>query len=234
MRNFVTLLLLLLLFMSSCDLIKDGLEKEPELTDYDKSLITYFNEIAFGLERGHDVIRKWETDLKIYIGGEPGPELFREVEKTIKIVNELATDGFKVILVNDSLQSNYYFFFGPGTDLAKIYPSLEEYLQSLVGFYSIHHNGMDQIVSGLGYVDITRIDYNKQRSLFIHTLTRSLGLTNVSSRYQKSVFYYEDGYFEDYTQHDKDLIRLMYHRYLHSGMDSVLVNEALVDILLNN
>ncbi len=52
--------------------------------------------------------------MKIFVGGDSTSELLIELDVIIEEINELASDGFHIKLVNDSIQSNYYVFFGSG------------------------------------------------------------------------------------------------------------------------
>ena len=70
--NYRFLLLLLILTMiSSCAKDEEDIFSEPELSEYEINVIDYFKEIALGFEFGNasNITRKWNSDLRIFVGG---------------------------------------------------------------------------------------------------------------------------------------------------------------------
>src|SRR6186713_697539 len=95
---------IIVILISACS------ENEPEkngLTAYDESVIEYFNEISLGFEFGSasEVTRKWKNDMKIFAGGTKTQTMMDELQRVIQEINALATDGFSVSVVTDSLES---------------------------------------------------------------------------------------------------------------------------------
>lgn len=70
--------------MSSCSKDDDnaGLP-ESELSMHEINVIDYFKNVALGFEFGDAsrITRKWNSELKIFVGGEPTDELIDELEK---------------------------------------------------------------------------------------------------------------------------------------------------------
>ena len=62
------LIFLIVVFISSCN--SDD-ELTIELNEYDLEVISYFKEIALGFEHGEvsEITRKWNSTMKIFIGG---------------------------------------------------------------------------------------------------------------------------------------------------------------------
>ena len=87
------LIFLILLFISSCN-IDD--ELTIELNEYDLEVISYFKEIALGFENGgvSKITRKWNSSMKIFIGGNSNSILLSELNKIINDINEIVTDNF--------------------------------------------------------------------------------------------------------------------------------------------
>src|SRR5688572_31684287 len=108
-RRILCFCLFVALFWSCSD-------DEPEigLNQYDQRVIEYFGEVALGFEFGGatEVTRKWVGDMKIFVGGEQKPALLSELQGIINEINTLATDGFSISMVTDSLDMNYYIYFG--------------------------------------------------------------------------------------------------------------------------
>ena len=84
MNNRFLLLLLMLVIVSSCS--KDERDLLLDLSEYEIEVIEYFKEIALGFEFGNasSITRKWNSDLKIFVGGAPNAQLLDELER-IKI-----------------------------------------------------------------------------------------------------------------------------------------------------
>ncbi|GAA4324739.1 hypothetical protein GCM10023115_41560 [Pontixanthobacter gangjinensis] len=235
MNNRFSLLVILSLIISSCSKDNEDITPVSELSEYQKEVVNYYKDIALGFEFGtaSNVTRKWYSDLRIFIGGEPDIELRNELEKIKTEINELATDGFKVKIVNDSLQSNYYIFFGSGKEYAKIFPNQANFVDSNWGLFYVNWNRSDHFTSGYMYVDITRANATEQKHLLREELTQSLGLAKDSPLYMDSIFQSSWTNTTQYASIDKDLIRLLYNPNMRSGLNENQVDEILKEILTN-
>ena len=234
MKRKLYFLLFFLIVVSSCS--KDEVSPELESIDYDTAdIIAYFKDIALGFEFGNasSITRKWNSEMRIFIGGEPNAELIEELESINTEINELVTDGFRVSVVNDSLQSNYYIFFGSGDDYTEIYPGLSNFVQTNLGLFSVSWNGQNQLTSGHMYVDIVRANSTAQKHLLREELTQSLGLAKDSPLYSESIFQSSWTTTTEYALIDRDLIRLLYHPEMSAGLDENQVDEVLRNILNN-
>ena len=223
----------LIIFLSSCDTEDEIIL--PKLDEYDLEVISYFKEIALGFEFGSasKITRKWCSDLKIFVGGEPTSDLLKELDDIISEISELSTDNFNIEIVSDSSLSNYYIFFGKGDDYSKIFPSISSYVNSNWGLFFIWWDSLNCLNRGHMYVDIFRADFIEQKHLLREELTQSLGLARDSYRYVNSIF--QSAWTETlfYSDLDKDLIRLLYHPKMSTGLDATDVDEVLSEILLS-
>lgn len=225
------LLLLFILIISSCS--KDKEDILPKLSEHKINVIDYFKDIVLGFEFGNasNITRKWNSELKIFIGGEPNAELRDELEKIKMEINELATDGFQVNIVNDSSQSNYHLFFGTGIEYVEIFPSNSDLVESNFGLFSVFWNDQNQFTSGHMYVDIIRANSTEQKHLLREELTQSLGLAKDSPTYLESIFQSKWTRTTEYALIDRDLIRLLYHPDMSVGLNENQVDEVLREIL---
>ena len=180
MKNKILVLISILITVSSCSKDDDnaGLP-ESELSMHEINVIDYFKNVALGFEFGDAsrITRKWNSELKIFVGGEPTDELIDELEKIKTEINELVTDGFTMTIVNDSSQANYFICFGTGTDYAQFYSSQVDLVTSKFGLFSVFWNNQNQLTSGHMYVDIARTNLTEQQHLLREELTQSLGLS---------------------------------------------------------
>lgn len=236
MYKHLFFLLLISLFAFACN--EDGMmspDPDPsELTEYELEVIDYFKEITLGFEFGgaSEITRKWKTDMKIFVGGSPTDELLNELEEIKASINDLATDGFSMEVVSDSMQSNFYIFLGTGEEYAKINPSQSDQVDSNWGLFNVFWNGSNEINRGRMYVDIERADPTEQQHLLREELTQSLGLAKDSAEYPESIFQSSWTRTTEYAMIDEDVIRLLYHPDLPIGLDAMQVEVTLRDILM--
>ena len=224
--------LCIVILMSSCSK-NDDILPEFILSEYETDLIDYFKDIALGFEFGitSNITRKWNSGMKVFIGGEPGFELLAEFEKIRAEINELTTDGFNVTVVNDSLQSNYYIFFGSGTKYAEMFPEESNLVNSNWGLFYLLWNSQNQFYSGHMYVDIIRANSMEQKHLLREEFTQSLGLARDSQLYMESIFQSNWTTTIKYAPIDRDLIRLLYNPKMSVGLNEFEVDNALREIL---
>ena len=229
LKNFYKLILLFSIL--SCSEDEDI---SLNLNEYDLEVISYFKDIALGFEFGSasEVTRKWCSELKIFIGSNVSTELSEELNKIVNEIENLTTDNLSIQIVNDSSLSNYYIYFGSGEKYASIFPSQENYINSNWGLFSVWwtNNCIDR---GHMYVDIFRANNTEQKHLLREEFTQSLGLAKDSNRYPFSIFQSSWTRTLAYTDLDKDLIRLLYHPKMKTGLDVISVDEKLRGILLS-
>ena len=154
-----------------------------------------------------------------------------ELELVKNEINDLTTTEFKLNIVNDSLSSNYYIFFGNRTETLKVFPGWSDLTLSNWGLFYIFWNNLNQINSGYMYVDTQRPDILGQKHLLREELTQSLGLARDSYLYDDSIFQQSWTTVTQYSQMDKDIIRLLYHPEMEVGLDKTQVEDLLVQIL---
>jgi len=229
LKNFYKLILLFSIL--SCSKDEDI---SLNLNEYDLEVISYFKDIALGFEFGSasEVTRKWCSELKIFIGSNVSTELSEELNKIVNEIENLTTDNLSIQIVNDSSLSNYYIYFGSGEKYASIFPSQENYINSNWGLFSVWwtNNCIDR---GHMYVDIFRANNTEQKHLLREEFTQSLGLAKDSNRYPFSIFQSSWTRTLTYTDLDKDLIRLLYHPKMKTGLDVIGVDNKLREILLS-
>ncbi len=207
-----------------------------ELNEYELSVVDYFKEIALGFEFGNasEITRRWTTNMRVFVGGSTISELLSELDIIISEINELSTTGFIIETVNDTIQSNFYIYFGSGNSYAEIFPSLSNIVGSNFGLFSIFWNASNELYTGYMYVDIFRANRTEQKHLLREELTQALGLGKDSERFPESIFQQAFSTITtEYAQIDKDLIRLLYHPSMSIGLNRNQVDQVLRNILTN-
>lgn len=199
----------------------------PEIT------IDYFKEIALGFENGNssEITRKWGSTMKVFLDGNPSSAHQSKVTRTIREINNLATDGFSIQVVGNLQQSNCYMFFGTASEFLTIFPSAA--IGSNWGFVSVIWN--DNVIDrSIIFVDTDQPTETQQTSLILEELTQALGLGKDSPSYPGSIFYEtstDGGFATEYAEIDKELIRLLYHPEMEIGLDRDQVDASLRNIL---
>jgi len=196
-----------------------------------EQIIMYFKSVALGTENGANfsVTIKWASDMNIFVGGNPSAEMLSELNLIKEEINFYATDGFSMNIVNDSLQSNYFLFFGNAQDFTKLFPEqIDNIKNNGYGLFQVKWNQKFEITSGYMFINYERGE--NQKHVLREELTQSLGFPN-DILHRDSIFYFELSTVTSYNKYDKEIIRLMYHPKMISGLDVNGVDGALRQIL---
>ena len=226
------------LLLASCTEDDGETIPESELNASQLEAISYFKEVALGFENGNssEITRKWGTTMNVFVGGNPSSANTMTLQQAIADINQLATDGFSIEIVNDSLVANCYLFFGSGLDFAEIFPEEENNVNATTtGFFSVWWNN-DIINEARIVINPDLLNPTQQRSVILEEITQSTGLTNDSPLQPNSIFYEtpsNPGYAPEYANIDRELIRLLYHPKMTVGLDETQVDAVLRDILSN-
>ncbi len=237
--KFLIYLFAISLFVSSCSSDDNSVPPEIDnpnengLTDYQLSVVSYFKQVALGFEFGNasKITRKWTTTMKVFVAGTPSTALRTELDRIVSEINTLVSDGFKIEIVDDVNQSNFYVFFGTGGQYANLYPDQSSLVANNWGLFSIFWDGSNALNNGHMYVDINRANDAEQKHLLREELTQSLGLARDSTRFPDSIFQSEWTRTTRYATIDKDLIKLLYHPDMEIGLNATQVEALLIRIL---
>jgi len=246
MKFVIPALLILLVFLGCTEDLEEYASESNDnayelLFTYDqnhesyvkKHLITYFTSIAIGSEFGNQtsILKKWIKPMKIFIEGNPSEELMVELKNIITEINALSTDSFKIVIAADSSQSNFNIYFGNHFDYTVKHPSLNQMIQDNKGLFTISFDGQFKIQNGHMFVDIERSLIKEQKHILREELTQALGLGNDIMYYPKSIFYDKPSRIVQYSDLDKEVIRLLYHPSLIPGLGKDNVENILQNLL---
>jgi hypothetical protein len=203
------------------------------LTAYENEVINYFHDVALGFEFGtaSQVTRKWRTELKVFVGGYPNTTLLNELQTIVGEINVLATDGFKISITKDTLASNCYLLFDSGSKFASVYQPASSTVGTNFGLFYVFFDNENYIYRSLIYVDIFRANEIEQRHILREELTQSLGLARDSPKYFDSIFQASWTSTTSYSNIDRDLIRLLYHPYMQTGLNRQTSRGVLIQII---
>lgn len=196
-------------------------------------LIDYFKMIALGSEYGDQfkVSKKWAEPMKIFVDGAPQQDHVDELVDIIKEINEYASDGFYIEVVDESELANYHIFFGEGNAYIDQYSAPPELVNSNAGLFTIYTDRNFRITHGHMFVDLSIVSMEKQLHVLREELTQSLGLANDIDYYLNSIFYIKPSRIRSYSDLDIEVIRLLYHPQFIAGLHESNVQIALEQIL---
>lgn len=227
-----------LLFLFSCsddEVIIDPAIDNPSLTEFQQETINYFADVALGFEFGGAslITRKWKENVLIDVSGDMPDYLLQELDDIIAELNDLITDGVTLSIVEQGQAANLSIFFGSGTAYAEVNPSALQYVNNNRGLFFVNWDGTQNLNWADMYVDTERVEEVFQRHLLREELTQSLGLAMDRPEYPESIFQTSWTSTTEYADIDKELIRLLYHPDVVSGLNELQVREMLEEILAN-
>ncbi len=218
-----------------------------EPTAYESELIEYFKEVALKSEFDENVnkVIKWRKPMRLYIVKDKDQAYEKQIvfiQNAIKNFNALTTDGFKIELSDDFENSNSHLYLCSREKIARVNPTFHQQLNEdivldvngfvYIEFYWTSYN----IYRSSIYIDIND-SLAVQESTILEEITQSTGLPNDPESHKNSVFYEhkseEDINIKEYSDLDKDVIKLLYHPKIKPGMGQVEVERAVVKILKN-
>ena len=228
MKKLLPAILLFLAFQN-CEEVH-----EVPLTEDESEIIGFFNVIALGFKysEADPLTRKWTTPIQVYIHGDPSQELLDEFDAIVAEIEGLATDGLDISIVTNESTANYHLYFTGHDVFAEEFPVVASLVEEDWGLYVVDWNNDEDIFWGAMYVDVVRnTDLTLQRHWLREEFTQSLGLGNDSELYPNSIFRQSWSNSTAFTDLDRDLIRLLYHPNMTSGLNESEATQVLGDIL---
>ncbi len=212
-------------------------------TEFEYELIDYFKEIALNAEySSKDKLQKtikWKQPMMLFVvkEGEHIPQI-KTIKKVIQTISELTLDGFKIELIEEKSKSNAILYLLNKDKVEEIDPSFFNGISGdFVGLSLATYNGRNNITSAKIFIDIEE-SIEIQKSVILEEITQSIGLMNDSEKYSNSIFYEkqmeENIVNVQYSAIDKDIIKLLYHRRMKSGLNNKEVERVIKRIFKNN
>ncbi len=216
-------------------LASNDVPKKNMLTEQQRSVIAYFQEVALGFEFGNttSVTRKWVTDMKVFVAGNARPEALAELDRIIGEVNGLVSDGFRITVVSRNEDANLFLFFGSKSAYGELYPKEAPLLKGSSGLCTISWNNRNQIIRGHIFIRNEGISLTEQRHVIREELTQALGFGKDSPRYMDSVFQSKYTTPTEYSPIDRQLISLLYNANMQAGLEAAETEQVLARILLS-
>jgi hypothetical protein len=217
--------ILLALILSGCSVIDTSTPAAPSTSapsttsaparhHYSEEALSYFSAIALSAEYGdgEGVIRKWTTDVRIAIHGDPTDEDLATLDHVVADLNALM-GPIELEVVRSKANADLYF--APESEFASIAP---EYVPVNMGFFWTWWDQDGGITRARLLVSTTDITQTERDHIIREEVTQSLGLMNDSYTYKDSVFYQGWTSPTKYSALDESLIEMLYLPEVTPGM----------------
>ena len=226
-KTFRYSVLLLILLVSACKTVKD--DPTPIGNGLNEAQL-YFLSIAFGTEFGgaSPVIRKWATDVKIYMADSTYQELNQELNLVINELNGLI-ETISIRRVNTREESNLVLYCGNADNFVRDYePATQNVVKNNFGLFWVYWNNQQELIRGNVFVDTQRTQgVSCQRHLLREELTQSLGIMQDSGQFADSIFQQSWTCTNTYAAIDAMVIKLLYHPSVKPGMSKQQVTAII-------
>lgn len=188
------------------------------LSQTQDEIISYYNKIALKSEYDSIQLSKpyiWKKNIIIYIKCDTNlpfvtKQMVNEAKRVVKELNDLIIP-ISISFTSDSSKCNLFVYFGSHTTFNKLVPSSTKYTTDGVGLsLVIPDNSI--INHGYVYVDIYRVaSITFLNHLVREEITQSIGLLNDTWDYFDSIFYQGWTNFNEYSNLDKEIIKMHYN-----------------------
>ena len=190
----------------------------------------YFLEIVFGNEfgTGYDFVRKWESDMRIYVSDTSYSHMIEELDAIIDELNGLVM-GISISRVSSQSAANYFIVLGSASEYVALEPSASNFVDANWGlFWLSWDNGA--IYDGSMYVDMIRTtEVSCQLHLLREELTQSLGPMNDSHMYSDSMFQQSWTCITEFSELDRFVVETLYDPRITAGMSKQAVTQLLLE-----
>lgn len=226
--RFKSIVAFLLFFLLASSCSND--EEAPQLTLFQETAIDYLEDVALGFESGgSQIVRKWFGSYRLFVDGNPSPEISQELEAFVEELNSILGGNLEVRFVDDEVSSNATLLFGPLQDFRSANPDITGVSSNNFGFFWINAR-FGRIEGARLWVDNQRPSFDQMLSTMKEEVVQSLGFGRDSPRYPESIFYEtanDGGFATELSDLDREIIRLLYHPDVRLGMTAVQVREAI-------
>jgi hypothetical protein len=200
----------------------------PDFTNTE--LIQYFKDIALGYEYGDssEITRRWERDINLFLGGDISEDNLNEINKIKDEINELITTDVSLNIVTESINSNHYLYIGLREEYNLIFPNATVN-DNNSGYFWVYWAD-NKLYDAKIFID-SQVSLTSQKHLIREELTQSLGLGKDSYTYPESIFQQDWTSTTEYAEIDKELIKLLYHPDMSTGLNASEVESVILEIL---
>jgi hypothetical protein len=211
------------------------MREEITLERSQQEVINYFNEICLGSEYGMlpPLTHKFKGTSRIYLVKDSAyTEQLKFLDKVLADFNRLTTDGFKIMLTNDSATANIHLYLCSNKQI-KNKPRFNRVTADFYGYFdsSIKNN---YLVDSEIFINTDK-SFVMQKVAILEEVIQSLGFFNDSDLYLNSIFfqYKYNAQFKTTTLSDLDkkIIRILYSPLMKTGLNRLKTVEVIREIM---
>lgn len=185
--------------------------------------LSYFLEISLGSEYGVGsfTVKKWRTDIRIEVLGQPTLADMLALKSVINELNELLHPGIQLTIVPD--HGNLQIHFIPHSQFYQFEPPGIIFYG---GFFHSWWNYAGEIYRSRVVIGSDRVDQTHRTHLIREELTQALGLMNDSMKYKDSIFYQGTSHVVEFSPLDQRMIRWLYSDVIQPGMTQYQIRKV--------
>lgn len=220
--------IVLIIFLTACGppIPDDFFDTPPSpYGKYSEAGVNYFLEIAFCSEFGvctNPIVKKWDSEIRIRLNGNYTESDERELDNIISELSDLTELTIKKV-TNDA---NINIYFVKQGQFKRYIPQYNEHNRQ-EGLFAVQTNQNNIYYTATICIE-DDINTTTKHHLLREELTQSLGLGDDSKSYTNSVFQQNPKYKPiQYSFIDKEVIRILYDKKIHPGMNREEVKDAL-------
>ncbi|MDY1591665.1 MAG: DUF2927 domain-containing protein [Methanofastidiosum sp.] len=189
---------------------------------YTDKEIEYFTEIALGTEYGNNikVVRKWDSDIRIKINGNPNEKDIQTLNQVISEINEIIGDKINVSIVN--MNQNIDISFVPLSDFYICNAAPGNY-----GYFNCKWKNNVIYECSICIATENTLLQEERSHMIREELTQSLGLMRDSLKYRDSIFYEGWTQTQRYSEIDRKMIEILYSENIRPGIGKEEVESIL-------
>ena len=214
-RIITSILLFLTIGLSGC--------AKNEHIPVEPNTLEYFLEIALGIEYGErvePVLERWESNWKLFIGGNPTKS---DLRCMTSITEKIASLTYIQIVEVEEDFANIKIFFLPESEFGKRDPY---YPPGNVGYFAVYTKKSGEIIRAL--IQISSEDPGKERCHAIaEEVSQITGLYADSFTESASLFFQGFSNLQTLSELDETIIQLLYDKRLEIGMSEDQIRTAL-------
>ncbi|MDE0518677.1 MAG: DUF2927 domain-containing protein [Bdellovibrionales bacterium] len=225
-RKSCFLLFVLVTFIGACGpAFPDDWLNPPKYGSYSQAAVHYFLEIGLGSEFGDPTnvtVKKWASEIRIQIHGNYNQSDENELESIISELSELTSLSIKRVTSN----ANINIYFAKQTDFKRYIPQYNTSNPQNGVFASLYQG--DHITEATICIEDHLVPPQRHH-LLREELTQTMGLQKDSYSYQNSVFQQSPDHTPtEYSQIDKEVIRILYDKKIKPGMSKTEIENTLI------
>ena len=208
------------LLLAACEEGESANENTSEEEVTSEEALHYFSEIAFGNEwDDEDVpIRKWQTDPRIQVFGNPSPQDLEALEQVVEDINSIQS-SITLTIVEEKPDIKLYFVPLQDFSLYVLNPT-----QNNWGLFYYWWNNY-AITRATILISTDKPTQIEREHLIREELTQSLGLVRDSYQYPDSIFYGDWTTTTTFAPIDKQLLKMLYDDRIEPGMTEAQVQS---------